>query len=274
MCIAILNSKKALPKEYLSNSWDNNNQGAGMLYNLNGKLTAYKTYDKKEFINQYYKIRAQIKGKIVLHFRIATSGFEKYTNLHPFLVNDKLGFVHNGIISGLGNKQHSDTYQFNQLLQGFKHDFINCKNTLHFIADYIGSSKLVFLDSNDNHTIVNEKSGHWNGNDWYSNDSYLTNYDFYYYGNEKVSKNSLNCDFDYDKAYKATTDSYLEEYLSFYQNATEENISLIEYVTGIDRNASEFIDLIEDVSFVINSIDLKKILEKIEEEAYSNYTEI
>jgi hypothetical protein len=84
----------------------------------------------------------------------------------------------------------------------------------------------------------------------------------------------LNCDFDYDKAYKATTDSYLEEYLSFYQNATEENISLIEYVTGIDRNASEFIDLIEDVSFVINSIDLKKILEKIEEEAYSNYTEI
>jgi hypothetical protein len=132
----------------------------------------------------------------------------------------------------------------------------------------------VFLDSNDNHTIVNEKSGHWTGNDWYSNDSYLTNYDFYYYGNEKVSKNNLNCDFDYDKAYKATTDSYLEEYLSFYQNATEENISLIEYVTGIDRNASEFIDLIEDVSFVINSIDLKKILEKIEEEAYSNYTEI
>lgn len=272
MCIAILNSKKALSKEYLSNSWENNNQGGGMLYNLDGKLTTFKTYDKKAFINHYYKIRAQIKGKIVLHFRIATSGHEKYTNLHPFMVNDNLGFVHNGIISGLGNKQHSDTYQFNQMLQGFKHDFINCAQTLHFIADYIGSSKLLFLDSNDNHTIINEKAGHWNGGDWYSNDSYLTNYDFYYYGNEKVSKN--NYGFDYDMAHSVKTSSYLEEYLSYYQNATEENIAIIEYMTATDRNMSEFIDLIEDYSFLINSTDLKKIADKLEEEAFSDYSEI
>lgn len=267
MCIAILNTGKALPKEYLKNSWENNNQGAGMLYNLGGKLTTFKTYDKKEFMNHYYKIRAQIKGNIVLHFRIATSGYEKYTNLHPFLVNENLGFVHNGIISGLGNKQHSDTYQFNDMLKKFKHDFLTCEQTKFFIADYIGSSKLVFLDSKDRYTIINESMGHWVDGDWFSNDSYLLDMDFYYYGNKKVNKKdytTTDWDFDYLKKEEP-------KYLSSFINATEDNISYIEYITCIERDSNDFRDLVEDASFVIGSSDLGKISEHIEEEILKLY---
>ena len=40
MCIAILNTKKAgrLPKSHIKNSWDNNDMGAGLLWNAKNKL--------------------------------------------------------------------------------------------------------------------------------------------------------------------------------------------------------------------------------------------
>jgi len=283
MCIAILNSTTTLSKEHLENSWDNNNQGAGLLYNINGKLTVFKTYDKKQFINEYYKIRAAIKGKIVLHFRIATSGFEKYTNLHPFLVNQDLGFVHNGIISGLGNQQHSDTYHFNEMLKGFKHDFINCDMTKLFIADYIGSSKLVFLDSNDNATIINEDKGHWDGDNWFSNDSYKSYSEYLYYGNQKVSrgKSSFTKDWstdfedlfpepewkeEYDMGGSFTEildEDEFNQYISNFRNVTENTVSNLEIIIGCSRYSSEFYEEIENAAFEADTLDLNKIYSHI-----------
>jgi hypothetical protein len=59
MCIAILNTKKAgrLPKSQIKNSWDNNDMGAGLLWNQNNKLNVFKTYEYDEFINKYNKLR-------------------------------------------------------------------------------------------------------------------------------------------------------------------------------------------------------------------------
>jgi len=113
MCIAILNTKGKLSKETIKNSFDNNEMGAGLLWNANGKLNTFKTYKFNALLQKYNELRNNTKtGKIVLHFRIATSGVNGKENLHPFNVNDNLGFVHNGVISGLGNVKHSDTYQF------------------------------------------------------------------------------------------------------------------------------------------------------------------
>lgn len=190
MCIAILNTKTMLPDEYIKNSWDNNDQGAGLLWNDNGVLKTYKTFSYKSFLKKYKEVRKQTSGKIVLHFRIATSGYMGKGNLHPFLVNQGLGFVHNGVISGLGNNQHSDTYQFNEMLKQLPADFLSNKTILEFISNYITSSKLVFLDALGNHTIVNEKLGHWAGDDWFSNTSYMAYNDYYWAGDTKVSKSS------------------------------------------------------------------------------------
>ncbi len=140
MCIAILNTKKAgrLPSEQIKNSCDNNDMGSGLLWNENGKLSVFKTYKYDEYISKYNELRDDKKiGNIVLHFRIATSGVFGEHNLHPFLLNEDLGFVHNGVISGLGNKDFSDTYEFNDMLKKFKHDFLNCEMTKHFISEYI-----------------------------------------------------------------------------------------------------------------------------------------
>jgi hypothetical protein len=162
--------------------------GAGLLWNEGNKLNVFKTYEYDEYIDKYNQLRDNANiGNIVLHFRIATSGYKGEHNLHPFLVNDKLGFVHNGVISGLGNKQFSDTYEFNDMLKKFKHNFLGCEMSKYFIAEYIGYSKLIFLDADDRYTIINEESGKWTDGNWYSNDSYKQYNDFKYYGNVKVS---------------------------------------------------------------------------------------
>jgi hypothetical protein len=189
MCIAILNTKKAgrLPKSHIKNSWENNDMGAGLLWNEGNKLNVFKTYEYDEYIDKYNKIRDNVNvGNIVLHFRIATSGYKGEHNLHPFLVSDKLGFVHNGVIEGLGNKKFSDTYEFNDMLKKFKHNFLGCDMSKYFISEYIGYSKLVFLDIDDKYTIINEELGKWSDGNWYSNDSYKQYNDFKYYGNQKV----------------------------------------------------------------------------------------
>ena len=188
MCIAILNTSKQLPDSYIKNSWDNNNQGAGLLWQDADKIHTYKTFSYRDFLKKYKQVRKATKGKVVLHFRIATSGYKGLENLHPFLVNEHLGFVHNGVIGGLGNMQHSDTYQFNEMLKDLPSNFLESATILEFISAYIENSKLVFLSSGNTHTIINERMGHWVGDDWFSNTSYQSYNDYVWAGNTKVSK--------------------------------------------------------------------------------------
>jgi hypothetical protein len=195
MCIAILNTKKGgrLPKSQVQNSWDNNDMGSGLLWNKDGKLNVFKSYDYDEYLEKYNELRDDKSiGNIILHFRIATSGYNGEHNLHPFLVNDDLGFVHNGVIKGLGNKTFSDTYEFNDMLKKYKHNFLTCDMSKFFISEYIGYSKLIFLDSKDKYTIINEELGKWSSGNWYSNDSYKQYNDYKYYGNAKVYNKTTN----------------------------------------------------------------------------------
>ena len=53
MCIAILNIEGKLKDEYIKNSWDNNNQGGGLLYVKKGVLTDFKSYNYKKFLKEY-----------------------------------------------------------------------------------------------------------------------------------------------------------------------------------------------------------------------------
>lgn len=211
MCIAILNTKKAgrLPKKQVQNSWDNNDMGAGLLWNKDGKLSVFKSYDYEEYVDKYNELRDDNTiGNIVLHFRIATSGYNGEHNLHPFLTNDDLGFVHNGVIKGLGNKSFSDTYEFNDMLKKFKHNFLSCDMTKYFISEYIGYSKLVFLDNKDKYTIINEELGKWANGNWYSNDSYKEYKPYVYYGNQKVSKTAVSNTAPATKTYDKTSYSF------------------------------------------------------------------
>lgn len=271
MCIAILNKNGQLPYSHLENSWKNNNEGGGLLWVQDGALKTYKTYDFKEFTDMYYSIRTNANiGNIVLHFRIATSGFKNPINLHPFLVNDDLGFVHNGIISGLGNADHSDTYQFNELLQKLPQDFITNESIMHFIQEYISSSKLLFLDSDDRYFIVNERFGHWDttNDNWYSNDSYKQYNDWYYFGNQKISKtHSHQYPKPLSKNQKKRNAKKNRKYLTEnFLNVTEFNIDWLEDILECSIDEEQFIELLDMYYEETWEGDLSKLIEYITED--------
>lgn len=278
MCIAILNLNGKISKKHLSNSWENNNQGAGILWNdtETNSLNVFKTYSKKELISKYFELKKiKTTGAVVIHFRIATSGHEKFTNLHPFLVNKNLGFVHNGIISKLGNQQYSDTWEFNEMiLKKIDKNFLQNDGIFALIEKSIDGSKLVFLDNFGNWKIANEQKGHWYEGNWYSNDSYLHSWDFVYFGNEKVSKgkNSVsiekyNLEMCNDDDFMMNENELQEELmheLSFhFTNIDIKSLEKIADLYGISMYDEDFIYYLHELSHQFNTFDLLEIERKL-----------
>jgi len=223
MCIAILNTKQTtLKKQLLKNCWENNGDGAGMLYIDNdNQLKVFKEMKNfNTFYNKYIDVRQKYgKRNIVLHFRISTHGKINETNCHPFLVDDDLGFVHNGMIyNAPTSKDYSDTYMFNEtMLKKFKPGFEHDEIVLDLLADYIGmGSKLVFLNSNDEWAIVNEEAGHWNLGCWFSNSSYKQVNNWVDFGGIKKSKSSYKSPTPtFDRTFHWTSN---ENYISAHQS--------------------------------------------------------
>lgn len=176
MCIAIYKPEgKIIPYNTLKECYDANPDGAGFMYAENKQLHIQKGFfTLQDFYKEYVKHQDK---KAVLHFRIKTHGKIDTTNCHPFAVNNALGFVHNGIISGFGDATHSDTIGFNH---GVLQPLVNKWGNLALFQDpmkdliesRIGYSKLIFLDRHGNHNILNESKGIWDDGIWYSNNSY------------------------------------------------------------------------------------------------------
>lgn len=196
MCIAIMNpSNVTLKKSLLKTCWENNYHGGGLLYvnSRSGQLESYKSLDDFDALYaKYQEVRSKhSKSKVVLHFRISTHGTISVDNVHPFMVNKSLGFVHNGIISQAPySKQYSDTYMFNEtMLKKLPKGFINNNAILDLIDEYIGYSKLLFLDNNNNHYIVGEEKGVWDYGCWFSNTGYKAS-KYLDYGGKQILKSA------------------------------------------------------------------------------------
>jgi hypothetical protein len=188
MCIAIYKPEdKILSLATLKECYTSNPDGAGFMYAENKKLHIEKGFFS--FQSFYDAFKKHEHKQAVIHFRIKTHGKIDTTNCHPFAVNNAIGFVHNGIISGFGDANHSDTIGFNQsILQPLVSKWGNLAlfqdPIIDLIEGRIGYSKLVFLDRHGNHKIMNEHKGTWDDGVWYSNDSYkpyvapVTTYDW------------------------------------------------------------------------------------------------
>ena len=188
MCIAIYKPEdKVLSLATLKECYTSNPDGAGFMYAENKKLHIEKGFFS--FQSFYDAFKKHENKQAVIHFRIKTHGKIDTTNCHPFAVNNAIGFVHNGIISGFGDANHSDTIGFNQsILQPLVSKWGNLAlfqdPIIDLIEGRIGYSKLVFLDRHGNHKIMNEHKGTWDDGVWYSNDSYkpyvapVTTYDW------------------------------------------------------------------------------------------------
>ena len=196
MCIAILNGpQETLAKQTLRNCWENNGDGAGILYIRDGVMKVFKEMKSFDnFYSNYIEIKRTNGNKhLVLHFRISTHGAVNETNCHPFLVDDNIGFVHNGMIYEMPySNQFSDTYLFNEnIMKSFNKGFENNEVVMDMLGDFIGNgNKLVFLNSKDEFFIVNEKAGLWDGASWYSNTSYQRVNTWVDYGGTRVERSS------------------------------------------------------------------------------------
>lgn len=164
-----------LKDEVLQTMWDSNSHGAGLMYAKDDKLTVKKglmTFE--EFLAAYKPVE---QNKLVLHFRIRTHGEKDASMTHPFEVDQNLAFVHNGVISGMGNNTHSDTWEFNEkiikTLRASVSNFLQIDPIMELISNKIGGSKLVFMDNQGNTSIINEKYGEKSSEGiWFSNSSW------------------------------------------------------------------------------------------------------
>ena len=173
MCIIIAKPAgvKMPSSTILSNCFDNNPDGAGIMLSAKGKVYGFKglmTFDAVEFqLKKLQKTFGSLdKLPVVLHFRIGTHGSNIAANTHPFPVSSSykamrrlewtstLGMAHNGIIHAMSSHQDikrenvSDTMAF---IKHIVHPIANVCNIMRndklLNAMLLASgSKLAFLD--------------------------------------------------------------------------------------------------------------------------------
>lgn len=183
MCIIALKpAGLVIPEKTIKAMWDNNDDGAGLMYAEGGRVRIVKglmTFEN--FLKAYNRVGNH--KKIVMHFRIRTHGAISPRLTHPFwIVKGEMGMVHNGIITGLGahgNDEESDTSIYAKILAHRYPDPLEAltnPDEHKKIEGEIGWSKLVFLTGDGDHMIINEKSGQWDNGCWFSNGSFRDSY--------------------------------------------------------------------------------------------------
>lgn len=151
-----------------------------------------KLYKKYVAANKKYP-----NATFVIHFRISNRGVISRENCHPFKVSNKLGFVHNGTIHPMGtDDRYSDTNMFNKhILRKMPQvdiEYLDNPAIQTVLGEFVGHSKLVFLDNEGNATIINEQKGKWEDDGiWYSNDSHKRVKNEVDMGGKKVSRQEL-----------------------------------------------------------------------------------
>jgi hypothetical protein len=143
----------------------------------------------------------------VIHFRLGTGGVKSAYNCHPFKVNSKLGFVHNGIFSNINaTGQDCDTMAWNKnVLQQLPDNFIYNHGYCFLLEQYLieNASKAAFLDNKGNYLILNKDAGSWDKGFWFSNKQTKT--DGYHLGKKKKKQNLY--DYGYGPLYNRYEDS-------------------------------------------------------------------
>ena len=213
MCIAIVKPKdKVIPKDVLRTCFENNPDGCGFAYVQDNTVYIQKFLnDFENFYSEYSKV--ENLSNMLIHFRIKTHGDISLENCHPFKMNSRMALIHNGIISGYGNKNDkSDTRDFiDKVLSQISHKMWKNPAFRQLVGDAIGYSKLGIIDTQGNYYIINESKGTWDDGVWYSNSSYkikkITSSNCGSNNNEKksegntYSKKSYNYPYDYDDYY-------------------------------------------------------------------------
>jgi hypothetical protein len=178
MCLAIYKPSKVQPDwDALEEGFCSNSHGAGFACVIGGQVVIHKGFFTFDDFRTAYEPFAQRQS--LVHFRWATHGNRDADNCHPFRVTDELAMIHNGVlnISTDEDTSKSDTWHYVEHIlkplaerdRGFYSD-----NAIKFMGESaISGSKFCFLRADGDWEIWNSEDGHWSGDIWYSNRSYV-----------------------------------------------------------------------------------------------------
>lgn len=151
--------------------WNNNDDGAGIMWNENNKVCIRKGFmkfeDFKDFVEELSNRIDIVNTSVVMHFRITTHGGTKPENCHPFPISDNvcnlqklkfsadIGMAHNGIINTVTPRDGvSDTMEFIlskvSLMRKISPRFYKNDGFKELINLDINGSRIAFLDKDGN----------------------------------------------------------------------------------------------------------------------------
>lgn len=205
MCIIVAKKEgyKIPEKNILETCFNNNSDGAGLMYVKNNKVIIDKGYmNFASFYDRIEKLENEIdtvNTPIVFHFRIGTSGNMDGTCTHPFELTDNvekitklknkcdIAVAHNGIINSYtpnGASKLNDTQLF---IMNFLYPLYELNNEFYKnekmqdIIEKVTNSRFAILNKNSELVTI----GDWIDDDGilYSNSTYKNYYNSYKYNN-------------------------------------------------------------------------------------------
>ena len=270
MCL-IMYSKNPLKISIddMKQAYSSNKDGFGLMYVKNNQVIVKKILPKKfdDILNLYNLHKTQTK-EIALHFRFKTQGLINHANCHPYKIFSKKEngrdtfLMHNGALLPIPilNEKRSDTHQFieyylrNILKENL--ELLNNKEFIEIINDFIGSDKLLILDSETSKfTIFNQDQGYFENNTWYSNSYFKTKKiksTIGFYSNYKIDKKNV-CDYceqptkkDEFLCFECQLDEdnynmgYYDDYPDYYSNTN--NLDLFDNIPSFEQLSTMDVD--------------------------------
>ncbi len=184
MCLLVTQSSTSpqLTAKWLTDFYDSNADGVGVMYAVNGELVVEKLLPKtaSEFVDFY---RTHIDGKdCAFHLRMKTHGHIDMENCHPYEVLNKaehgldLWLMHNGVLhtDNKADVTKSDTWHYirdylRPILEA-NPDFAFHPAFKELVSEHIGTgNKFVLMDNFGRMAVLNEEQGVYWGGRWLSN---------------------------------------------------------------------------------------------------------
>ena len=195
MCvICLIPADKSIDQSEFDSMMSHNPDGFGLMYFDKGNLTSSKLYipmfSKQKQIAWELAQRAMEKAQksgsaLALHFRIATHGEVSKANSHPFEIAKGYKLMHNGILSGYGSKEKSDSLAYAEKLGRMHRRYpgiLEDNDFLEMVQEEVGSyNKIVIARSkNQDFCILNRDKGSKINGIWYSNLNHWPTYTYTY----------------------------------------------------------------------------------------------
>lgn len=243
MCIAVYIKKDSdISHAELSNMHKSNPDGCGFIWindDTGGLSSSKGLFTVDNLIRKYNFIKGlHPNSDLIIHFRTASSSYIGLNSCHPFYVNEKLAFAHNGNFFefskyfGKGYKDDlSDTQRFNKdILQKLPSDFLSNPGIVNLLIQYCveNQSKIIFMDNTGKVTILNKQAGIEKNGIWYSNGGIenYTGYGFsgaYYYNSGEIRhKGGLITNQHFDIESRKTWEQ-CKTCFGYYKDLTDEN---------------------------------------------------